>query len=129
MEARVGTAPKLGGDRPRISRSTARLSHKSRCRASGAKCSLVDLSRQRLSASNFLVFPLPSIVLTLYMLRPPVDYFLTSCRHPSCVCVSSLDQTVFVRLVTFRAHSLFMVSQEKNLSDPYIATMVAEQLR
>ena len=58
------------------------------------------------------------IVLTLHMLRPLVDCFWTSCRH--LVCVSSPDQSVFVSVETFRAHSAFMTSQENNLSDPYI---------
>ena len=60
------------------------------------------------------------------MLRPLVDYCWTSCRH--LVCVSSLDQPVFVSVETFRAHSLFMMSQERNLSDPYIATLFENQL-
>ena len=51
--------------------------------------------------------------MTLYMLRPPVDNFETSCRH--LVYVSSSDQSVFVSVETFRAHSLFMMSQESNL--------------
>ena len=37
--------------------------------------------------------------------------------------MSSLDRSVFGSVQTFRVHSLFMMSQERNLSDPYIATL------
>ena len=56
--------------------------------------------------------------MTLYMLGSLVDYFHTG--HP--VCVSSLDQSAFVSVQTFRARSLFMT-----MSDPYIATELEQK--
>ena len=43
------------------------------------------------------------------MFTPLADNYKTSCRHP--VCVSSLDQSMFVSVETFRAHSLCMMCQ------------------
>ena len=43
--------------------------------------------------------------------------------------VSFLDQSVFVGVESFRAHSLFMMSQDRNLSDPYIATQERNDMK
>ena len=50
------------------------------------------------------------------MLRQVVDYYLFLV---DILFVTFPDQSVFVSVETFRVHSLLMMSQERNLSDPF----------